>query len=123
MTTSLNKTFNLIDSIYSGKPFIDETGQVTVVPNVLDRLIDSICLYERFFYEHPEQVSSQVQTSFLEKTKNFISTISIDKYKEEIRDLEYSSREVILRTLDKLVQEYPDCIELNKYRYCTASYS
>lgn len=99
---NIKSTFEIINAIYNRHPFLDENNQITVIPNDLDCLINAILLYEQLLYTNPNQVSDDVQISFLEKTQDFLLSIPIDYFKEQISFLERTSKEIILRTLDKI---------------------
>lgn len=118
---TLRETFTLISNLYSGKPFIDSTGNLTLVPDKVDCLIDAFRLFERFFYEHPDEVTILVRDRFLQETKEFMVTIPLNLFKRRILDLEWTAKETILRNMDKLVNAYPEDQQLLKYESALCS--
>lgn len=112
---NINKTFEIITSIYDKKPFLDENGQVTIVPNELDRIVNSAELYEQALYRYSGQISDKMQNLFLEKTQECLLSIPLEDFIRQIKQLEHTSREIILRTLDRIFNRGINQTGLSEY--------
>lgn len=100
------KLLQILDDMYQNKPFQDENGNLVYVPDPIDKLINACGLFENQLYN--SSISSYTYDLFIELTLHFLLSIPLDIFKEKVRNLEYSSREILLRNLDKIVSYYPD---------------
>lgn len=109
---NITETFNIIEAMYSNKPFRSETGELIFVPDPLDRLINACELIETLLYRTAVQDSVVLTDfkykSFLGSTYNFILSIPIEVFKQKTLNLEYSTQEILLRNLDHIMNEFDD---------------
>lgn len=112
---NITKTFEIITALYDKKPFLDENGQVTIVPNELDCIINSIELYEQALYQNSGCISDEMQISFLEKTQECLLSIPLEDFIQQVGQLEHTSQEIILRTLDRIFSKGINKTILSEY--------
>lgn|SRR5574344_148873 len=97
-----DKTFEIIDLMYQGLPFVDESGEKIYVPDPLDRLINAFELVEHLLYRVPSAVSSQKYGKFLLKSKDLLLSISLDLFRSRADTLDCNAKEILLRNIENI---------------------
>lgn len=95
-------TFEIIQAMYSNRPFKSESGEIIFVPDPLDRLINACELVETLLYTS-SGISTAKYEQFLEMTRDFLFSIPVDVLQAGSKNLERNARDILLRNLDKIV--------------------
>lgn len=108
-----SETINCIDCMYKGLPFRDESGNLIYVSDRFDCLLNSCELFDRSLFKLNSFTTTQYEW-FLKNTLTAMFDIDFQEFKERTKSVDQSTREILLRTIGRLVQQYPD-VDFSQY--------